>query len=99
MNTCSEIAIFNVPAVNIQRVIELSLLIFKEINAVDSLILSHEILQKTDDKESICWLLTWVNQAAVKQVAENWATLPNTRELETLVSDKVYYGHFGKILK
>ena len=53
MNTCSEIAIFNVPAVNIQRVIELSLLIFKEINAVDSLILSHKILQKTDDKESI----------------------------------------------
>ena len=94
MNTCSEIAIFKVPIKNRARVIELSLSIVNEINEDKNVILSHEILSKTDDDEEICWHLTWLNQQEVALIAKRWKSFPSAQELESLVTDKVYYGHF-----
>ena len=94
MNTCSEIAIFKVPKENRARVIELSLSIVKEINADKTVILSHQILSKTDDDEEICWHLIWLNTEAVALISKKWQSFPSTNELESLVTDKIYYGHF-----
>ena len=94
INTCSEIAIFKVPEKNRARVIELSLSIVKEINADKTVILSHEILSKIDNSEEICWHLTWLNKEAVTLIAKKWQSFPSSKELESLVTDKIYYGHF-----
>lgn len=94
MTTCTEIAIFKVPKANLEQVIALSFSIVDEINADGKMILTHEILQKTNNAEEICWSLTWINQQAVALSAEKWATYPSTKALESLVADKVYYGHF-----
>lgn len=97
MSACSEVAIFKVPKENIPKVIALSLLIFDEINKQGIVVTSHEILQKTDNEEELCWYLTWVNQEAVKLTTEKWPSFPSTKALELLVGDKVYFGHFNRL--
>jgi len=94
MSLCREVAIFKVDKENMSRVIELSLLIFKEINAEQACINSYEILQKTESENELCWLLTWVSEEAVKVSAEKWSSFASTKELEQLVGEKIYYGHF-----
>ncbi|MBB1274428.1 MULTISPECIES: hypothetical protein [Psychromonas] len=94
MSLCHEVAIFKVEQQNIPKVIELSLLIFNEINANETLITSYDILQKTGVEDEICWQLTWVDQQAVKSTALKWPTFPSTKALESLVGEKIYYGHF-----
>ncbi|WP_298944062.1 hypothetical protein [uncultured Psychromonas sp.] len=94
MSLCYEVAIFKVEKHNIPRVIELSLLIFNEINADEKVITSYDILQKTDVEGEVCWQLTWADQQAVKATAIKWPTFPSTKELESLVGEKIYYGHF-----
>lgn len=96
---CEEFAIFNVTERNYSRVIELSLSIFEEINAEEELIIAHNIFQKTDNNEELCWHLTWKNKEAVDATATKWPSYPSTKELESLVGDKLYYGHFFKIAK
>jgi len=94
MSICSEFAIFKVTKENIPRVIELSLSIFKEMNATDTVIMSHDILQKTDNEEEVCWHLTWVSKEAAKLTTENWLSFPSTEEFQALVGKNIYYGHF-----
>lgn len=94
MSLCYEVAIFKVEKHNISRVIELSLLIFNEINTHEKVITSYDILQKTGVEDEICWQLTWADEQAVKSTAVKWPTLPSTKELESLVGEKIYYGHF-----
>jgi len=94
MSLCYEVAIFKVEKHNIPRVIELSLLIFNEINADEKVITSYDILQKTDVADQVCWQLTWINEQAVKSTALKWPNLPSRKELESLVGEKIYYGHF-----
>jgi hypothetical protein len=91
---CTEIAIFKVPKENITTVLALSASIIDEINATSKLVTSHHILQKIDNDEEICWFLTWVNEDAVKLTASKWTSFPSARTLDSLVSTKVYYGHF-----
>ena len=97
MSICTELAIFKVPKENLARVIELSIMIFAEINVAEQLLLSHQIFQKTDNENEICWQLVWVDQAAVDLSTEKWPSYPSTKELESLVADKIYYGHFNNI--
>lgn len=96
-DSCDEFAIFKVPEKNLAKVIELSHSIFEEINAQDTLILAHNIFQKTDNNEELCWHLTWKNKEAVEAAAIKWPNYPSTKALETLVGEKLYYGHFFKI--
>jgi len=98
MSLCYEVAIFKVEKQHIPRVIELSLLVFNEINADQPVITSYDILQKTDTIEELCWQLTWVNEEAVKLTAVKWSTFPSAKELESLVGEKIYYGHFLSML-
>ncbi|OUR61290.1 hypothetical protein A9Q74_08900 [Colwellia sp. 39_35_sub15_T18] len=98
MSHCSEFAIFKVPKENIPRVIELSLLIFNEMNASETVIIAHEILQKIDNEEELCWHLTWVSEEAVKLTTEKWPSFPSTKELESLVGENAYYGHFIRVV-
>ena len=58
------------------------------------MITSYDILQKKNVEEEICWQLTWVNKQAVESTAVKWPTFPSTKELESLVGEKIYYGHF-----
>jgi len=94
MNQCTEFAVFNVSKENISRVIELSLCIFDEMNANGVVITAHEILQKTDDAEALCWHLTWLNKDVAKTTTEKWPTFPSTKEFQSLVGKNIYYGHF-----
>lgn len=94
MGYCSEFAVFNVSQENLARVVELSESLFLEINALEKVIISHEILQKTDDPREICWHLIWSSEESVKLTAQKWTTFPSSRELESLVDEKRYYGHF-----
>jgi hypothetical protein len=94
MSLCTEFAVFKVAKENIPRVIELSNLIFAEMNSLKTVISFHEILQKTDNDEELCWHLTWVNAQAAKETTSLWPTLPSTKEFQSLVGKNVYYGHF-----
>ncbi|GLS90200.1 hypothetical protein GCM10007916_12670 [Psychromonas marina] len=94
MSSCSELTIFKVSKENIPKVIALSLLIIDEINANETVITSHNILQKTDNEEELCWHLTWINKEAAQLNTEKWPNLPSTKALMSLVGEKVYYGHF-----
>lgn len=98
MSLCSEVAIFKVAKENLPRVIELSLLVFNEINAEQPMITSYDILQKNDMEDELCWQLTWVNEEAVKLTAAKWPSFKSTKELESLVGEKIYYGHFLSML-
>ena len=94
MSKCSEFAVFKVSKENKRKVIELSLLIFKEMNSDGKVITAHEILQKTDDETELCWHLTWISQDAAKETTAKWPSFPSTKEFQSLVGDNVYYGHF-----
>ena len=94
MDYCSEFAVFKVSEENIRRVIALSESLFLEINALEKVILFHEILQKTDNPEEICWHLIWSSEENVKLTAQKWTTFPSSKALESLVDEKRYYGHF-----
>lgn len=94
----NEVAIFKVKEKNIEQVIALSLKLFREINSTDKLISTYDIFQKTDARDELCWQLTWVDQAAVKFVAERWKSYSSTIELESLVDEKIYYGHFVSLI-
>jgi len=97
MSHCSEFAVFKVSKENLARVIELSESLFREINALETVIISHEILQKTDDPQEICWHLIWSSEESVKLTAQKWTTFPSSKALESLVDEKRYYGHFVPI--
>lgn len=94
MSTCTEFAVFKVAKENISRVIELSNMIFSEMNATKTVIVSHQVLQKTDNDEELCWHLTWLNAETAKEVTSLWPTFPSTKEFQTLVGENLYYGHF-----
>lgn len=98
MSNCSELAIFRVLKENIPRVIALSLSVVNEINANDIVIISHRVWQKTDNEEELCWHLTWVDQEAVKLTTKKWPSYPSTKALESLVGEKIYYGHFISVI-
>ena len=98
MSTCIEFAVFKVAKENIARVIELSYLIFAEMNAAQTVITSHQVLQKTDSEEELCWSLVWVSAQAAKETTSRWPTFPSTKEFQSLVDDNVYYGHFVKAI-
>lgn len=94
MSYCHELAVFTVAKENQARVIELSHSLFKEMNGDKSLLVSHSILQKTDNEEQICWQLVWLNEQAVKENKQKWPTFASSAELESLVGERLYYGHF-----
>lgn len=98
MTPCTEFAVFAVAKENISKVVALSELLFSEINASEKLIKAHEILQKTDNEEEICWHLTWVSTEAVKVSSEKWHSYPSAKAIEALVGKKHYYGHFVKLV-
>lgn len=98
MSICKEFAIFKVAKENIPRVIELSLLIFAEMNTTKKVIIAHEILQKTDNEEELCWHLTWINAEAAKTTTSLWPSFPSTKEFQTLVGENIYYGHFISVI-
>jgi len=98
MTTCTEVAIFNVAKENIAQVKTLSLSLFDEINADEILIISHNIFQQVDNDEQLCWLLTWRNKEAAQSTSKKWPHYPSTKTLESLVGEKVYYGHFAELL-
>lgn len=98
MPACTEVAIFTVSKENTQRVIELSLAIFSEMNANGIVITSHDVLQKTDNDEQLCWHLTWVSKEIAKLTTEQWPSFPSTKEFQSLVKENVYYGHFESAL-
>jgi len=94
MSTCTEFAVFKVAKENIGRVIELSYLIFAEMNKEQTVILSHQVLQKTDSEEELCGHLVWVNAQAAKETTSRWPAFPSTKEFQSLVGENLYYGHF-----
>jgi len=94
MSACKEFAVFKVAKENIPRVIELSYQIFAEMNAGKKVITCHEVLQKTDNIEELCWHLTWVNTEAAKVTTSLWPTFPSSKEFQALVVKNIYYGHF-----
>lgn len=94
MAYCSEFAVFTVSKENQQRVIELSGLLFSEMNAERDVLISHDILTKTDNNEELCWHLVWRDEKAVQENSTKWSTFPSSAELESLVGERLYYGHF-----
>jgi hypothetical protein len=94
MSICTEFAVFKVSKENISKVIQLSLSIFEEMNSNGVVITSHKVLQKTDNEEELCWLLTWISKEAAKATTEKWPTFPSTKEFQSLVGENIYYGHF-----
>jgi len=97
MSPCTEFAVFEVAKGNIAKVLSLSEKLFNEINADEQLITAHQILQKTDNIEEICWHLTWANVDAVKTSTAKWHSYPSAKAIEALVGKKYYYGHFVAI--
>ena len=94
MRYCSEFAVFSVAKENQARVIELSELLFIEMNHERKVLISHEILRKTDNDEEICWHLIWLDEQAVNENSQKWSTFPSSAELVSLVGKRLYYGHF-----
>lgn len=98
MSLCYEVAIFKVEKKHMPRVMALSLLLLYEINQAGIVISSYDIIQNTESDDQLCWQLTWVNQDAVKATAKKWASFPSSQEIESLVGEKIYYGHFLSLL-
>ena len=96
-NNCKEIAIFKVSQSNFDRVMALSVKIFEEMNADEVVITDYEVFQNVDKHDEICWYLTWKNLDAAKLTTQKWPSFPSTKELESLVGDNLYYGHFSKV--
>ena len=94
MSTCTEIAVFTVAKENINRITELSLSIFKEMNDNETVISAYEILRNTDCDTQLCWQLSWVSQKAAKDTTAKWPSFPSTKEFQSLVEKNVFYGHF-----
>lgn len=94
MTNCTEITIYKVAKKNMPRVIELSLAVIAEMNADELVIISNNIMQSVDNEEELYWQLTWINHEAVKKSSKKWPDLPSSKELMSLVNEKVYYGHF-----
>jgi hypothetical protein len=94
MPHCHEFAVFAVVKENQARVIELSKSLFKEMNNDKQRLVSHKVLEKTDNNEEICWHLVWINKTAVEENKQKWSTFPSSAELESLVGERLYYGHF-----
>jgi len=94
MEVCTEFAVFTVAKEKVARAIELSHLIFSEMNQAKPVITASEVLQKTDNPQEICWHLTWISSAAAKETTQQWPTFPSTKEFQTLVEKDLYYGHF-----
>lgn len=94
MKQCTEFAVFQVAKENVNRAIELSRAIFSEMNVLNKVISSSNILVKTDNSEEICWHLEWVSAEAAKVTTEKWLTFPSTKEFQGLVLKDLYYGHF-----
>ena len=67
MPHCSEFAVFSVIKENQKRVIELSKLLFEEMNSEREVLISQSILRKTDNDEEICWQLVWLNEEVVEE--------------------------------
>lgn len=97
MSYCSEFAVFTVEIEKQARVIELSKQLFAEMNSDRKVLVSHEILRKTDNNEEICWHLIWLDEEAVKENNQKWPSFPSSAELESLVGERLYYGHFLKL--
>ena len=94
MSNCTEFAVFKVTGENSARVVELSKSIFAEMNADDEVIISYQILQKTDNTEELCWHLTWKSAEIAKLTTAKWPTFKSTAEFQSLVTENIYYGHF-----
>ena len=99
MSTCTEFSVFHVKEENKQRVIELSEMIFAEMNKDEKVILSYDILENTKNKEELSWYLLWVNKEVAKSTTEKWPTFPSTKEFQNLVGENLYYGHLESVLK
>lgn len=99
MASCTEVVIYKVTKENFSRVFTLSQAVIEEMNAVECVITSYEILQNTDNLEEICWYLTWVSEKAAKLSAEKWSTLPSAKALMSFVDEKLYFGHFVAVIK
>jgi quinol monooxygenase YgiN len=97
MSHCTEFAVFTVKKEKQARVIELSERLFGEMNSEKKVLISHDILRKTDNDEEICWHLIWRDEDAVKENAQKWSSFPSSPELESLVGERLYYGHFVKV--
>ena len=76
MSTCTEFSVFHVKEENKQRVIELSEMIFAEMNKDEKVILSYDILENTKNKEELSWYLLWINKEVAKSTTEKWPTFP-----------------------
>ncbi|MGB5444535.1 MAG: hypothetical protein WBM99_03425 [Psychromonas sp.] len=98
MSSCTEFAVFEVSKDNLKRVLQLSESLFQEINAGEKVIISHEILRKTDNDDEICWHLIWSSPEAALATSKKWSLYPSSSELESLVGNKLYYGHFVSII-
>ena len=94
MTECTEVAVFKVEPENRPRVIELSNLIFLEMNADEQVIIHYKILQNTDKPNVICWNLSWLNAQSAKITTQKWPSFNNTKEFQSLVVENIYYGHF-----
>jgi len=99
MSTCMEFSVFQVKEENKQRVIELSHLIFSEMNKDENVILKYDILENTKNIEELSWYLTWLNQEVAENTTAKWPTFPSTKEFQNLVGDNIYYGHLESVLK
>ncbi len=96
MIPCTEFAIFKVNKDNIEKAISLSEKVIALINKNNVVITDHQIFQKHDNEEELCWQLTWTSIEAVNHIKALWPTLTYTKELESLVAEQVYYAHFVK---
>ncbi|MBL4583395.1 MAG: hypothetical protein JKX83_02150 [Pseudomonadales bacterium] len=98
MNTCTEFAVFLVAKGNSSKVIELSQAIFLEMNAEATVIISSNVLVKTDNPEEICWHLEWISAEVAKATTQKWPSFPSTQEFQRLVTKNLYYGHFVSVI-
>lgn len=94
MNQCTEFAVFRVEKESVSKVIDLSKAIHSEMNEANKVIISSNVLLKTDNPEEICWHLEWVSVEAAKTTTEKWPTFASTAEFQSLVTKNLYYGHF-----
>jgi hypothetical protein len=98
METCTEFAVFRVAKENVNKAVILSEAIFEEMNAEANVIVSSNVLVKTDNPEELCWHLEWVSTDAAKSTTAKWPTFPSTAEFQRLVVKDLYYGHFVNAL-
>ena len=98
MSQCTELAVFKVAKENVKRAIELSKAIFSEMNSLETVITSSEILVKIDDPEEICWHIKWKNAEVAKLTTAKWSSFASTSEFQSLVLSDLYYGHFTPVV-